>query len=66
MRVNFISSREAGETRTIYTWSNNVSIMQGIDTNDIINEHLGSLFMIIKKNSKQLKEAILYLKVLID
>ena len=38
MHVNFISSRDTGEIRTIYTWSNNVSIMQGIDTNDIIKE----------------------------
>ena len=33
MHVNFISS---GEICTVYTWSNNVSIMQGTDTNDII------------------------------
>ena len=39
MRVNFISSRDAGETRTIYVWSNNESsIMWGSDTNNIIKE----------------------------
>ena len=38
MRINFISSKHTGRTRTIYTWSNNVSIMQGKDTNDIIKE----------------------------
>ena len=38
MHVNFISSRDNGEIRTIYTWSNNVSIMQGIDTNYTINK----------------------------
>ena len=43
MRVNLIFSKDTGETRTIYTWSNNVSIMQGIDTTDIINELIGSL-----------------------
>ena len=38
MRVNFISSKDTGETRTIYVWSNNESIMQGRDTDDIIRE----------------------------
>ena len=38
MRVNFISSKDTGETRTICTWSNNVSITRGRDTNDIIKE----------------------------
>ena len=38
MRINFISSKHTGETRIIYMWSNNVSIMRGRDTNDIIKE----------------------------
>ena len=38
MRVNFISSKDTGETRTIYVWSDNVSIMWGSDTDDIIRE----------------------------
>ena len=38
MHVNFISSKDTGETRTIYVWSNNGSIMQGRDTDDIIRE----------------------------
>ena len=38
MHVNFISCKDTGETRTICAWSNNVSIMQGRDTNDIIKE----------------------------
>ena len=29
MHVNFISSRDTGETRTYYIWSDNVTIMQG-------------------------------------
>ena len=36
MHVNFISSKDTGETCTIYTWSNNVSIMRSKDTNGII------------------------------
>ena len=27
MRVNFISSKDTGETRTIYVWSDNLKIM---------------------------------------
>ena len=42
MRVNFISSRDTGETRTIYVWSNNESIMWGSDTNNIIKEFFES------------------------
>ena len=38
MHVNFISSKDTGETRTIYVWSDNVSIMRGSDTDDIIRE----------------------------
>ena len=36
MHVNFISSRDTGETRIYYVLSDNVSIMQGKDTHDII------------------------------
>ena len=39
MRVNFISSKDTGETRTIYVWSNNESIMRSSDTDHIIREH---------------------------
>ena len=38
MHINFISSKDTGETRIYYIWSDNVSIMKGIDTNDIIKE----------------------------
>ena len=34
--VNFISSNDTGETRIYYIWSDNVSIMQGKDTYNII------------------------------
>ena len=38
MLVNVISSKDTGETRTIYGWSNNESIMWGSDTDNIIRE----------------------------
>ena len=42
MHVNFISFRDTGETHIYYVWSDNVSIMQGEDTNAIIREILKS------------------------
>ena len=38
MHVNFVSSKDTEETCTIYVWSDNVSIMRGSDTDDIIKE----------------------------
>ena len=38
MHVKFISSRDTEETRILFVWSDNVSIMQGIDTDEIIRE----------------------------
>ena len=38
MHVNFISSRDTGETHIYYLWSDNVSIIQGENTNAIIRE----------------------------
>ena len=38
MRENFISFKDTGETRTIYVWSDNISIMWCSDTDDIIRE----------------------------
>ena len=38
MHVNFISSKDTGETRTIYVWSDNEEIMWGNETDNIINE----------------------------
>ena len=35
MHVNFIFSRDTGETRIYYVWSDNVRIMHGEDTNGI-------------------------------
>ena len=38
MHVNFISSKETGETRAIYLWSDNEEIRSGNETDDIIKE----------------------------
>ena len=42
MRVNFLSSKDTGETRIIYVWSDNVKIMWGSDTDDIIRKRFRS------------------------
>ena len=36
MHINFISSKDTGETRTIYVWNDNTKIMIGNKTDDII------------------------------
>ena len=36
MAINFISSKDSDETRTMHTRSNNVEIMVGNETNEII------------------------------
>ena len=38
MHVNFVSSKDTGEIRTIYVWSDNEEIRQGNETDDIIKE----------------------------
>ena len=38
MAINFISSKDSDETRTMHTRSNNVEIMVGNETNEIIKE----------------------------
>ena len=52
MHVNFISSRDTGEIRTYYAWSDNVSIMQGNDTYDIIQEVFESFLYNYQKFKK--------------
>ena len=51
MRVSLISSKDTEETRTIYVWGNNESIMRGSDTDYIIRELFrSSLHSIIKRS----------------
>ena len=38
MAINFISSKDSDETRTMHTKSNNVEIMMGSETDEIIIE----------------------------
>ena len=38
MAINFISSKDSDETRTVHTKNNNVEIMMSSETNEIIEE----------------------------
>ena len=38
MPINFMSLKDSNEVRTIYTKSDNVDIMTGVDTNDVVEE----------------------------
>ena len=55
MHVNFISSRDAGETRIYYVWSDNVSIMQSENTNAIIRKIFNSFLHNYQKELKIIK-----------
>ena len=42
MHVNFISSKDIGETRTIFVWSDNEEIRSGNETDDIFEKRFKS------------------------
>ena len=44
MSINFISSKDSDETRNMHTKSDNIEIMMGSETGDIIDELFESLF----------------------
>ena len=41
--IDFISSKDSNETRTMHTKSDNIKIMMGSETDEIIEEHFESL-----------------------
>ena len=52
--INFISSKpDSEETRTIYTKNNNIEIMIGSDTDDVIEEVFNSLLQRYQENLKE-------------
>ena len=52
MTINVISSKDSYETRTMYAKSNNVEIMMGSKTDEIIEELFESLLQLYQKNWK--------------
>ena len=55
MTINFISSKDSDETPTMHTKSNNVEIMMGSETNEIIEELFKSF---LQKYQEGLKESM--------
>ena len=47
MAINFISSRDSDETRTMHTESNNVEIMIGSVTDEIIEDLFESFWIVL-------------------
>ena len=64
MRVNFTSSKDTGATRTIYLWIDNVSIMRGSDTDDIIRELFRSFLHSYQEEEQIISGRKFILKVL--
>ena len=55
MSINFISSKDSDETRNMHTKSDNIEIMMGSETDDIIDEPLESL---LQKYQEGLEESM--------
>ena len=55
MHVNFICSRDTGETHIYYVWSDTVSIIQGEDANVIIREIFRSFLHNYQQELKMIK-----------
>ena len=51
MNVNFVSSNEPGEVRTVFVWSDNEEIRVGNETDDIVQRLINSF-----SNNYQKKE----------
>ena len=54
MHVNFVSSNDTGEIRTIFVWSDNEEVRSGNETDDIIKGLLNSFL-----NNYQKEEIVL-------
>ena len=55
MHVNFVSSRDTGETRIYYVCSYNVSIMRGKNTNAVIRKIVRSVLNNYQQELKMIK-----------
>ena len=56
MAINFISSIDSDETRTMHTKSNNVEIMMGSGTDEIIEDLFESFFAKISRKIRRINE----------
>ena len=55
MRLNLISSKDTRKACTIYVWIDNISIMRGTNTDDIIRELFWSFLRTYQEDSKMIK-----------
>ena len=55
MHVNFVSSKDTGETCTIFVWSDNEEIRSGNETDDIINRLIKSFLTYYQNEEKTLR-----------
>ena len=53
MTINFISSKDSDETRPMHAKSDNIYIMMGSETDEIIKEHFQSLLQRYQKGLKE-------------
>ena len=67
MKINFVSSKDySDETRTMSNWSDNIEIIMGNETGDIIGELIKSFLQRYQENlEKLMKRSKLFLIVLI-
>ena len=56
MSINFISSKDTDETHNMHKKSNNIEIMMGSQTNDVIEEIFQFLFAKISRNIRIINE----------
>ena len=63
MSINFISSKDSHETRNMHTKSDNIEIMMGSETDDIIDELFKS---ILKKYQEGLEESMREIEFIFD
>ena len=63
MRINFMSSKDSDETRTMYTKSDNRETMTGRKPNEIIAKFFESL---LQRYPKELKEKLRGSKFVLD
>ena len=65
MIINFISSKDSDETRTMHIKSNNIEIVMGNEAGKIIEELFESLLQRYKERLEEWNELNLFLIVLI-
>ena len=53
MQINFISSKDSEETRTMHTKSHNIEIMMGNETDEIIEKLFESLLQNYQKDLEE-------------